>query len=96
MILYHGSTVDIERIDLAKSKPNKDFGRAFYLSANYDQALEMAQFKAEFAELPPVVNVYRFDEKLLREFKYKRFETYTEEWAHFVYNHRTEPQGWMR
>ena len=93
MILYHGSTVDIERIDLQKSKPNKDFGRAFYLSANYDQALEMAQFKAEFAELPPVVNVYRFDEKLLQEFKYKRFETYTEEWAHFVYNHRTEPQG---
>ena len=93
MILYHGSTADIERIDLLKSKPNKDFGRAFYLSANYDQALEMAQFKAEFAELPPVVNVYRFDEKLLREFKYKRFETYTEEWAHFVYNHRTEPKG---
>ena len=93
MILYHGSTVNIERIDLLKSKPNKDFGRAFYLSANYDQALEMAQFKAEFAELPPVVNVYRFDEKLLQEFKYKRFETYTEEWAHFVYNHRTEPEG---
>ena len=93
MILYHGSTVDIEHIDLAKSKPNKDFGRAFYLSANYDQAMEMAQFKAEFAELPPVVNVYRFDEKLLREFKYKRFEAYTEDWAHFVYNHRTDPQG---
>ena len=93
MILYHGSTVNIERIDLQKSKPNKDFGRAFYLSANYDQALEMAQFKAEFAELPPVVNVYRFDEKLLQEFKYKRFETYTKEWAHFVYNHRTEPEG---
>ena len=93
MILYHGSTVDIPRIDLQKSKPNKDFGRAFYLSANYDQAMEMAQFKAEFAELPTIVNVYRFDEKLLQELKYKRFETYTEEWAHFVYNHRTEPQG---
>ena len=93
MILYHGSMVDIERVDLQKSKPNKDFGRAFYLSDNYDQALEMAQFKAEFAELPPVVNVYRFDEKLLQEFKYKRFEAYTEEWAHFVYNHRTEPKG---
>lgn len=32
--LYHGSTVDIDRIDLAKSRPNKDFGRAFYLSAD--------------------------------------------------------------
>ena len=93
MILYHGSTVDIERIDLQKSKPNKDFGRAFYLSDNYDQALEMAQFKAEFAELPPVVNVYCFDKKLFQELKCKRFETYTEEWAHFVYNHRTDPEG---
>ena len=83
MILYHGTTVYIDRIDLMRSKPNKDFGRAFYLSEDYSQALEMAQFKAEFAELPPVVNVYSFDEKLL----------YTEEWAHFVYNHRTEPQG---
>lgn len=25
MRLYHGSTVDIQRIDLALSKPNKDF-----------------------------------------------------------------------
>ena len=53
MKLYHGSIVDIQHIDLNISKPNKDFGRAFYLSANYDQAMEMAQFKAEFAETEP-------------------------------------------
>ena len=29
MKLYHGSTIDIANIDLALSKPNKDFGRAF-------------------------------------------------------------------
>ena len=29
--LYHGSTFDIEHIDLLKSRPNKDFGRGFYL-----------------------------------------------------------------
>ena len=34
MMLYHGSTVNIDRIDLAKSRPNKDFGRGFYLSAD--------------------------------------------------------------
>lgn len=49
MRLYHGSTVSIEHIDLMKSKPNKDFGKAFYLSTDYEQAMEMAQFKAEFA-----------------------------------------------
>ena len=93
MKLYHGSTTDIGRIDLAKSKPNKDFGRAFYLSADRQQALEMAQYRAEFEETAPVVNVYEFDETLFQQFRCKRFEEYTEEWAHFVYDHRTEPQG---
>ena len=37
MKLYHGSTVEIQKIDLTKSKPNKDFGRAFYLSSDYEQ-----------------------------------------------------------
>ena len=93
MKLYHGSTIDIGRIDLAKSKPNKDFGRAFYLSADRQQALEMAQYRAEFEETAPVVNVYEFDETLFQQFRCKRFEEYTEEWAHFVYDHRTEPHG---
>ena len=54
MKLYHGSTIDIPRIDLAKSKPNKDFGKAFYLSDDKQQALEMAQFRAEFENTPSV------------------------------------------
>ena len=29
--LYHGSNVKIETIDLKKSRPNKGFGRGFYL-----------------------------------------------------------------
>ena len=93
MKLYHGSTADICHIDLSKSKPNKDFGRAFYLSADRQQALEMAQFRAEFEETTPIVNVYEFDETLFQQYRCKRCETYTEEWAHFVYDHRTEPQG---
>ena len=93
MKLYHGSTVDIYQIDLAKSKPNKDFGRAFYLSDDKQQALEMAQFRAEFEDTTPVVNEYEFDESLFGQFHFKRFEDYSEEWAHFVYNHRTDPKG---
>ena len=46
MKLYHGSNVPIEHIDLRKSKPNKDFGRAFYLSESQEQAEKMASFKA--------------------------------------------------
>jgi hypothetical protein len=93
MKLYHGSIVDISKIDLAKSKPNKDFGKAFYLSDDKLQALEMAQFRAEFEDATPFVNVYEFDESLFEQFQTKRFEDYTEEWAHFVYDHRTDPNG---
>ena len=39
MKLYHGTNKEFDRIDLLKSKPNKDFGRGFYLSADYYQAL---------------------------------------------------------
>ena len=93
MRLYHGSTVDISSIDLSLSKPNKDFGRAFYLSDDMQQALEMAKFRAAFEETEPIVNVFEFDETLFRQFRYKRFEAYTDDWAHFVYDHRTEPRG---
>ena len=44
--LYHGSNVAIEAIDFAKSKPGKDFGVGFYLSADEEQAQEMAEKKS--------------------------------------------------
>lgn len=43
MILYHGSNISINVIDLSKSKRYKDFGRAFYLSAEREQAAKMAE-----------------------------------------------------
>jgi len=38
MILYHGTNIDFDIIDLLKSKPNKDFGRGFYLTESLAQA----------------------------------------------------------
>lgn len=43
MILYHGSNVGIDAIDFTKSKPGKDFGIGFYLSADLNQAKNMAE-----------------------------------------------------
>ena len=31
MKLYHGTNIVFDKIDLQKSKPNKDFGQGFYL-----------------------------------------------------------------
>ena len=61
MKLYHGSTEVIERIDLSRSKPNKDFGKGFYLSDNLQQAKEMAAFKAEQMDASPIITVFEFD-----------------------------------
>lgn len=85
MILYHGSNVEFDSIDLLKSKPNKDFGRGFYLSDNYDQAFEMAKTKVEQLETGvPVVMTYQVDEVGLSSLRILRFDDYTEEWAKFI------------
>jgi hypothetical protein len=91
MKLYHGSIVDISKIDLAKSKPNKDFGKAFYLSEKREQAIEMAQFKAETFGGSVIINEFEFDESALAapDFKFFRFDSYTEEWARFVLANRS-------
>ena len=41
MKLYHGSNIVIDRIDLSKCKPYKDFGQGFYLTEIKEQAEQM-------------------------------------------------------
>jgi len=84
MLLYHGSNMVIEEIDLAKPRPNKDFGKAFYLSADEEQALKMAKFTVLTGGGKVCTSVFESDEQDLSMLKIKRFENYTEEWAEFV------------
>lgn len=92
MKLYHGSNVAIEDIDLSRSKPNKDFGRAFYLSSDMSQALEMAKAKCIQFGGTPCVTTFEVDEELMLQLAYKVFDCYNHEWARFVYNNRDEQQ----
>lgn len=87
MKLYHGSNMNIEQIDLSRSKVGKDFGCGFYLSAQEEQAKELAERKTEqIGEGIPTINEYEFDETLLANgnISVLRFESYTKEWAEFV------------
>lgn len=43
MILYHGSNLKIDEIDLTKCKPYKDFGQGFYCTTIKKQAEFMAE-----------------------------------------------------
>lgn len=90
MILYHGSNVTINAIDLSRSMRGKDFGQGFYLSADKKQAEEMAVFKAMQYDGTPIVTAFEFDEIALEDagLKIKRFEEYSLEWAEFVFANR--------
>ena len=85
MILYHGTNITFETIDLKKSKPNKDFGQGFYLSADYEQAMAMAQTKVEQLEYgTPIVLAFEIDEMLMENLNIKRYKEYSEDWAKFI------------
>lgn len=73
MTLYHGTNTFFDTIDLNKSKPNKDFGKGFYLSAEYDQAMAMAKIKVEqLGSDTPTVLAYDVDETLMDTLKVLR------------------------
>ena len=90
MILYHGSNVAIDVIDLSKSRPGKDFGKGFYLSAEKQQAIEMAESKVAFLGGEPIVTEFEFDSNIIASGKLnvKTFNEYSEGWARFVYDNR--------
>ena len=85
MILYHGTNISFDEINLNKSKPNKDFGKGFYLSADYEQALAMAKIKVEQLESgEPIVLEFEVDETQIAQLKVLQFHEYSEEWAKFI------------
>lgn len=85
MTLYHGTNAEFDKVDLLKSKPNKDFGQGFYLSDNYSQAFDMAKTKVDQLEWgKPVVMTYQVDEMKMNGLKVLRFDDYSEEWAKFI------------
>ncbi len=90
MILYHGSNIEIEKIDLGKSKPFKDFGQGFYLSDNELQAKGMAQFRANIVGGEPVITKFEFNKEALlsSNLKVKIFENYSDEWVDFIIANR--------
>lgn len=92
MNLFHGSDTTIEKIDLGLSKPYKDFGKGFYLSDNFEQAMEMAKqrVRQKLGMGSPVVSTFEFDETILsgNDLKVKIWNDYCVEWAEFVLRNR--------
>lgn len=90
MILYHGSNMIVNKIDLEKSKPNKDFGKGFYLSEKETQAMEMANFKSTLLGGEATITKFEFDITVMQntDLRIKIFKEYSTEWADFVFANR--------
>lgn len=94
MKLYHGTNMAFDVIDFQKSKPNKDFGKGFYLSPDYAQALNMAHIKVEQQQAgSPTVIEFEVDEEEMNTLHLLRFEDYSEQWAEFILANRNNNTG---
>lgn len=85
--LYHGSTVAVKNPSLRPGRPNADFGKGFYTTSNFEQAVRWAHIKQEREEAQrAVVSVYEFDETLLDrpDLNIRRFTGADEPWLLFV------------
>lgn len=90
MILYHGSNVAIEEINLAKCRPYKDFGKGFYLTDILQQAKRMAARTTKMFRGEPIITSFEFDldSAVKHGLKIKVFDSPNEEWARFVMTNR--------
>ena len=60
MILYHGSNLEINKPDLVYSRDNVDFGKGFYTTPIYEQAVKWCgKFKRRGQK--GIVSKYKFD-----------------------------------
>lgn len=88
--LYHGSNLEITKIDLSKSKKGKDFGCGFYLNPSKEQAMEMAiRTTKRMTYGKPIVSCFLFDQLHASEqLNIKVFDGYSIGWAKFVLSNR--------
>lgn len=72
---------------LRPGRPNADFGKGFYTTSNFEQAVRWAHIKQEREKAErAVVSVYEFDESLLenQDLKIRKFTGADEPWLLFV------------
>ena len=94
MLVYHGSTIKIEKPDITIGRYNLDFGKGFYTTTLKEQSEKWAKRKVISEKLinsdsssKPIVNVYEFNKN--DDLKILSFDGYTEEWLDFIVENRS-------
>ena len=86
MKLYHGSYGRVRKPNLSRCRANTDFGKGFYTTTNYEQAVKWAKIIQERQGVDKsFVSVYEIDDDILeKDYKIKTFNKPTKEWLDFV------------
>ncbi|MCL1982682.1 MAG: DUF3990 domain-containing protein [Clostridiales bacterium] len=85
MIIYHGTTLIVDKPSADYSKRYLDFGVGFYITADKKQAENWAKRKAVRLKAKPIVNVYNLTDDF-SEYKGLIFKDGDGEWLDFVAN----------
>lgn len=97
LVLYHGSYCAVKKIDLSFCASGKDFGRGFYLTADFNQAKKFVRTSilkaAKNAVIPDYIKkgyVSSFAFSTLKGVKFFEFAQADVEWLHCIAAHRKE------
>lgn len=92
MILYHGSNVKVENPQIIQSKRLLDFGTAFYLTSDYEQAKKWAvRTTARREEGEPLISVFDVAiDELESQLNVCVFPKANEEWLRYISKNRTD------
>ena len=90
MIIYHGSTVYVEKPEIIVGENFLDFGVGFYTTTSYQQAERWARTKMRRENKDiGYVSIYEFDyESAKKDTKIYKFSKADIEWLKFVTNNR--------
>lgn len=87
MTFYHGSFLEIAKLDLVHSRSNVDFGCGFYVTPLREQAIKWCgKFKRRGKD--GIISRYVYDESRANKLKTLKFNSYSEEWLNFIVNCR--------
>ena len=90
MILYHGSTLEVQQPHILKSEIGRDFGFAFYTTDIQAQAERWARRRAMIesrrtkTKVQAIVSVYEWDENAAKQLQFLKFDGASMEWLDLV------------
>ena len=91
MILYHGSNIIVQNPKLMPQVRALDFGRAFYLTSDFEQAARWARTSVlRRGDGIATVSSFELEETGLSSLNILRFDSPNVEWLRFVTRNRAE------